>query len=143
MHEHAKTQINKPLLQFQKRQFAARSHARFVLYQNGAAMTKEHCGSRSLGGQLEELSPCGHLRSLPQMSTITLLAKSDMASPCERLARHRSPSCRVGKRVLQKRPKCGDKLIHVSACMSTNETELRRRKYIETKALVSTIQKFG
>ena len=66
MHEHAETQIDKPLLQFQKRQWAARSHARFVLHQSGAAMTQEQRGSRSLRGQLEKLSSCRHLRSLPQ-----------------------------------------------------------------------------
>jgi len=64
MHEHAETQIHKPLLQIEDRPSATRSCAmRFVLFCCSAVIASQHRSRRGLGRQPEKLSSCRHLRT--------------------------------------------------------------------------------
>jgi hypothetical protein len=58
MHEHAKSQIHKPLLQLQESQSVTRSCAlRIPLLRCGAVIGGQYRRGRCSSGQLEELSP--------------------------------------------------------------------------------------
>jgi len=62
MHEHAEPQINKALLQIQKRPSATSRYGKSVaLFRSDALIAGKHRGRRSLGGQPEEVSSCRHL----------------------------------------------------------------------------------
>src|SRR5260370_17681267 len=66
MHEHAETQIRKPLLQIEERLSATRSYAmRFVLFRCGAVITGQHRSRRRLRPQPEKLSSWRLLRCSP------------------------------------------------------------------------------
>jgi hypothetical protein len=62
VHEHAETQIYKPLLQIEELPSATRSYAmRFVPFRRSAVITGQHRGCRRLCSQPEKLSSCHHL----------------------------------------------------------------------------------
>jgi hypothetical protein len=62
VHEHAETQIHKPLLQIEERPSATRSYAmHFVPFRRSTVISGQHRSRRRLSGQPEELSSRRHL----------------------------------------------------------------------------------